>query len=194
MGNRVRRSRAGFSLVELLIVAAILILLSAIGIGFHQGALDSSELNYVMPKVSQNLNSVREVADEFGAKTVFDFPKGKPTMTITITRGEPTKTTELDGSKWLSYPPEYMRLGVRKFLYTCEADFRIVASWDMAEAGLLHRKLRWGKYRYPDGGDTPRNFTFFPQGAPEGGTVKYGSFFARAELALDGDRVTWRMD
>ncbi len=65
---------------------------------------------------------------------------------------------------------------------------------ELLNAGLIQRKPVFLKYRWPDGADAPRTFTFSGQSGSNGGTVNFGSRFAQAEISLTNGKPDWTID
>jgi len=61
--------------------------------------------------------------------------------------------------------------------------------YDFNMQGLLKRKLVFRKYKWPDGAASPPTFTYYPDAAPVGGKVFFGTGFAEVSFWLQGDRV-----
>ena len=55
-------------------------------------------------------------------------------------------------------------------------------------AGILKRPAAFREYRWPDGSNKPRTFTFFPNGNSQVGRVEFGTAYASRSIYLIGDR------
>jgi len=61
---------------------------------------------------------------------------------------------------------------------------------DLRTESLIKRGLRFLRYEWPDGTDSPAQFTFAGGGTPQGGTVYFGTGKAETSIRVEGGRVS----
>ncbi len=88
--------RRAFSLVEMLMVVAIISILAAISVSQYWGALDGSELKFVMPKLEKHLINLQKCAQSEGSVFVLEFPEGATFIRITERAEGEVETSEYD--------------------------------------------------------------------------------------------------
>ncbi len=89
-----------FSLIEILICVAIIIVLASIGIVSYQGSLDSSELKTVAPKVIEYLDGCEDCARYYNLKVNAEFVLGTGVIRIIAGQGsESILITQQDFNK-----------------------------------------------------------------------------------------------
>ena len=79
MNRMLRKTRAGFTIIEMLIVIAVAGILGTIGVGYMISAKPHSELEGAELALSTTLNQARNLAqsEEVAAKVVFDLTTGE---------------------------------------------------------------------------------------------------------------------
>lgn len=191
------RSSRAVSVLELLICLAIIAILTLISLAYHGGALDASDIRYVMPKVKAVLRSMQGLTDSLGAKTTAEFIDGEPIIKITIQKGDPVEPTELDAEVLSTSRQQEMSMVIEKLRHHIEKNgepYHYVATWDLKNAGLIKRKLVFMDYEWPEGEDEPRTFTWLPNTAPQGGSVEFGTLLAKCIISLDNGAVNWNIE
>jgi prepilin-type N-terminal cleavage/methylation domain-containing protein len=190
-----KASDRAVSLIELLVAVSIVLILTAIGLAAHQGALDMSDLRVVGPKIAETVNTVAAISHEVGSKFEVEVPEGEPELIFRLTKGEPVLPIEIPwhipafGQGRDQILREKLAQELKKIVAESGGNFNFTAKWNLKDQGILKRKLVFGEYTWPEGGETPRTFTFFPGSAPQGGTVEFGSRFASMDITLAGDRL-----
>jgi len=93
----VRREKLAFTLIEMLVCLAIIMILTATAMICYAGALDHSDLKYALPELAKKFRSYQELADEKKALVIVECPHGQSIVNVTIKgpRGEKKSREDL---------------------------------------------------------------------------------------------------
>lgn len=100
--------RRGFTLLELLIVCAVIAILTAVGIVTFRNATERARVNDAATQVSADLQRARSASQRFNRGSVFQVTAANPrAYKLTVNGQETTKTlpagAKFDAAKTISY-------------------------------------------------------------------------------------------
>lgn len=98
-----RRSMHAFTLIEMLVSAVIVTILSGMALYCYSGALESSAVKLAMPNVAERLNTYQYEAHKYNAMITVECPLGSDELRVTYKRavGVSYKVEKLDARGFL---------------------------------------------------------------------------------------------
>lgn len=87
--------RRAFSLIELLVCVVIIAILSTISINCYWGAIEQTELKWVVPSLVSRLEGLRKEAVENEIVITVEFKMKESAFTVTRRKGDVTKAEEI---------------------------------------------------------------------------------------------------
>lgn len=158
----------GFTLIETLVCLVIISILTAISVVSYQGALDQADLKNALPALARQMEGLRLQARDRGSVITVTFTVGGTRYEVHERKGD--------------------------VVYDSKAAGDARGPREIVDLTVIKRRLKFLRYEWPDGGDSPATFTFIASQEPQGGKLFMGTGNAEGSLFLSGGRVVYQLN